>query len=97
MKLSEVMDTKKHFVGTCINEFDEDGDCIDNQLPWQHVSDLAIGEDHKKEITRDDFFQHCEVSDGIKKLLGQHPLEFLIIDGIYTIYDEETDVHYFFN
>lgn len=38
MRLFEL---RMNLLGTCVNSFDEDGDCIIPELPWSSVSDFA--------------------------------------------------------
>lgn len=97
MKINELIEQKKHCVGTCVNSFDEDGNCIVTELPWDDASAFAVADEESKEISKEEFFKEVELSPELLKRLSKHRVKFFVADGVYMIYDENTDIHYFFN
>ena len=95
MKINEILDHKKHFVGTCTNAFD-DGECIVDNLPWRNATDFAQAEENSHEISKEDFLKATVITDALAKKLVNHQLHFLVADDVYMIYDDNLDVHYFF-
>ena len=91
MKHNEII-SKKQLVGTCIDSFDETGDCINLHLPWSNTSDFAVAEENANHLDKNQFLSVIT----IPKKLSNHKLEYLNCDGIFTLYDAETDIHYFF-
>lgn len=49
MKLANVL--RKLMVGNCVNSFDDDGNCINPYLPWDHVNDFACAVEEGDNIT----------------------------------------------
>lgn len=89
-------ENKKHLVGTCVNSFDEDGECT-NSVPYRDVSDFAVHEEEAEEITREEFLSKCEVPEKLRKLLKKDTTEFMVdTKGVYMLYDSNKDIHYFF-
>jgi hypothetical protein len=88
-----ILHNKKVLVGTCVNSFDEDGDCIVDQLPWNTVSDFALDEEENfVEIDVHEFAENCEYC-----IPKQHFKFYKLNDGKYYIaYNRDTDVHYFY-
>ena len=95
MKHEEITNNKKHFAGTCVNSFDEEGNCITN-LPWLTVSDFAVDEENAEEINKEEFLKNVDISKELIKKLLKHKLKFMKADNVYMIYDDNTDIHYFF-
>jgi hypothetical protein len=81
--------------GTCVNAFDADGDCIIPDLPWSHVSDMALACEGAISITEGEF--PAEIPVEISCETRGHSVEYLVSpDGVYMLYDAEADIHYFF-
>jgi hypothetical protein len=99
MKINEiVLSNQKHFVGTCANSFDEDGECIVPLLPWSGVSSFAVDEENAITITKNEFSKITVIPDELKKRIFNHSLMYQKTDDslVYWIYDDDTDIHYFF-
>ena len=98
MLIVELTVKKYHFVGTCVNSFDEEGNCIVNQLPWSDVTEFAQDEeDHFKPITSEEFNENVDnVSSVYKPARGLRPLKFYSFKNVLVLYDTVSDVHYFF-
>jgi hypothetical protein len=82
-----------HFIGSCVDSFDDDGDCINDRLPLRDASHFAVELEEATPITREQFVDACYVA---------RPLEFddefmVICEGeIFVCYDTKNDVHYFY-
>ena len=97
MKINEIIHEKKYCIGTCVNSFDENGNLIGAELPWRDASSFAVAAENAKNISEKEFFKNVTISPEMMKKLSKHQLDYLIADGVYMIYDDNTDVHYFFN
>ena len=78
-------------VGNC-TEFDEDGDCMIDELPYADATQLAYADENAKEITRKEFLTAVgsEVST-------QKPYYLYDEDNdVYMIHDAASDIHYFY-
>jgi hypothetical protein len=87
------------FLGTCVNSFDEDGYCDIPGLPYSDTTEFAQAEEEAKKISSQEFLKAVgEVPKDLKAELSDN-LIFLhdIENDLYMIYDDNTDVHYFFN
>jgi hypothetical protein len=83
--------SKYHFVGTCVNSFDSDGDCL---IPYfNDTSDFAVQEEESKPITKEQFVKN--VDDFSMVPVNS---QFLITPNknVIMAYDPKLDVHYFF-
>lgn len=86
-----------HFVGTCVNSFDEDdGTCSFRN--YQDVSDFAQAEENAEIISQSDFESVVNVPPHIWNDLRGHKLIFMRDSDrdVNMIYDDSTDIHYFF-
>ena len=90
-----ILENKKYeFVGTCVNSFDEDGDCIVNQLPYSTASDFAGDEEEAEEISEKDF-KKIIITD--KMVPKSHKISYYKSEqDVVMAYDEDDDIHYFF-
>jgi hypothetical protein len=86
----------KHYIGSCVNSFDEDGDCIIDELPFSTVSDLAVAEENAKVINKNAFDETVTVPESIEHLTVGHEISYLVHDEVYMLYDLDSDIHYFF-
>jgi hypothetical protein len=89
--LSRLTETKAHYVGNCVDSFDEDGDCITPFLPWGTVSDFAVAEENAKQIDEKEFLEHVDKVHNIRAAKY-----YVTSDGVYMQYDPRKDVHYFY-
>jgi len=89
---------ESYYLGSCVDSFDEDGDCIIDDLPFSDVSDFACREQDALEITRGEFeIIIKEIPQDIKSKILGHNLTYFVYKGdIFVIYDSDEDVHYFF-
>ena len=92
------------YVGNCKNSFDKDTgesfiDCFTD------VSDFAVKEENGIEITQSDFEKFIEYLDMPREVRDEivppygmpHKLKYYFYENnIYVIYDQENDIHYFF-
>ena len=85
---------KKHLVGTCVNSFDEDGNCTINQLPYKDTTHFAQAEENATQINKDQFMQNVNVPDNLKNInaIYLHDKD----NDVYMLYNDQKDVHYFF-
>ena len=95
MLLSEVAGTKAHFVGSCVNSFDEDGDCIIHQLPWNDTTEFAQALEDQQQISKEQFVNSVETSSITNEVVTKAE-EFSLADNVFIAYDSDEDVHYFF-
>lgn len=86
--------SKLTYVGNCITSFDEDGDCINSELPFTDVSDFAYQLEKSKQLTPDMFFE--QVEDNTFDF--DCKLEFSVLEdmSVFIAYNDETDIHFFF-
>jgi len=87
---------KATFVGTCVNSFDEDGDCTLKQLPFNTVSDLGHADEEGTRLSKDVFLKTVIVPQDLSKLLTKKSTEFICYESVYMLYDSKADIHYFF-
>jgi hypothetical protein len=85
---------KKHFVGTCVNSFDEEGNCTIPQLPYTDTTQFAQAEENTTKITKDQFINNVNVPDNLKDInaIYLHDED----NDVFMLYDDQKDVHYFF-
>ena len=82
------MTTNMNYVGNCINSFDEDCECVVNDLPWNDATDFVQALEDSTETDPFEIPSHI----GIDKLSHYFHTE----DNIYIAYDDDADIHYFF-
>ena len=88
---------KKHFVGTCVNSFDGDGDCTVPGLPWSDVSAFAGADADATEIPPESFLSLVELPPKLWRKVSRHKLRYMTTDdGVLMLYDDDADVNYFF-
>lgn len=86
---------KLDFVGTCVNSFDDDGYCEINELPYSDVTDFAVAEEEAIEISKNEFTASSNITKELAAELS-NDLIFLKADSVVMVYDNATDIHYFF-
>lgn len=84
---------KYHFIGTCVNSFDNDGESLIPQ--FTDTSDFAYQEENSKKISKETFIKNVSNFSMIPK---NKEVIFMITQNksIIMAYDPVTDVHYFF-
>jgi len=84
---------KYNFVGTCVNSFDEDGECLISY--FADTSDFAYQEENSKKISKETFIKNVSDSSMIPK---NKEVIFMITPNknVIMAYDPLSDVHYFF-
>ena len=86
------------YVGNCINCFDEDGNCIIAELPFDTVSDLACSLEESSEMSESEFLQNvsyeCVINLGLQ--LGRSFEFYRTDDNVLVMYSNDDDIHYFF-
>ena len=83
-------------MGSCVNSFDEDGDCVVNDLPWSTVSDLGYADENAVDVGEHAFSTKVEIPSGIMGATAGHDIHYLEHEDVYMLYDSDDDIHYFF-
>lgn len=96
MKAAQILLEAK-YMGNCTNIFDEEGDCLFPEL-YTDVSDFAVHEENAKKITAKEFYKQIMSIDQDLEDTISHNRTYLhdIENNVYIIYDNDTDIHYFF-
>ena len=87
-----------YYVGNCINCFDEDGDCICDELPFSTVSDFAVANEDTISLSEEAFYKLAYTDDfsfGDKDDECEY-FRFFDYPDVIVAYNKDTDVHYFF-
>ncbi len=89
---------KYHFVGTCVNSFDSDGECVVPQLTYRDTSHFAVAEENAKAVSKTDFETYCVVPESLNRIKNNKTTKFLHDEDydVIMMYDAQKDVHYFF-
>lgn len=88
---------KAEYVGNCRDSFDLDtGDSLINC--FYDVSDFAVQEENGKEITKEIFDSIVTMLSDVKQDTKNHQLKYFVYEdrNVYVLYDQDTDIHYFF-
>ena len=93
MLLNEIVDVRAHYVGNCVNSFDEDGECDVRELPWNDTTEFAQAIEETTPLTKEQFMQQVSVPNEIN-IEGMQLAK--TEDGVYVAYDDNQDIHYFF-
>jgi hypothetical protein len=83
----------KHLIGNCVNSFDEDGDCVIDQLPFCTTSDFACALEEAIIITNPDLMEQLDCP--FYNEMGKN-VEYMLYDGLVILYDVDQDIHHFF-
>lgn len=83
-------------VGTCTLAFDDDGSCTVPELPWATLKDFEIADEQAEKIPVEEFYAHVPPDPFVESELDGHEVEYLFVDGVFMVYDETTNRHYFF-
>lgn len=96
MKVKELL--KEQYLGSCVNSFDKDGECLIDELPYTDATEFAQAEEQAVEIDEREFKHNFTVPIGIQQRLSAHEVKYLYDQrhDVYMIYDLDDDVHYFF-
>ena len=91
-KIFENMD-KFHFVGTCVNSFDDDGDSL---IPYfSDATDFAQKEEESTQISKHTFIN--SVSDySMLPTNSEYEFSQTLSGDLLMAYNIKDDVHYFF-
>ena len=87
-----------HYVGNCVNSFDENGDNCTRGLPYRDSSHFASAEEDAEQESKEDFLKHVSVHPELHKILNSKHTTFLHDkdNDVHMMYDEKKDVHHFF-
>ena len=85
-----------HCVGTCVTSFNDDGKCIVSDLPWNDLKDFELAEEMAEHLSRQEFYSYVPFDPHVEDEIEFHAVEYLTTDGIFLIYDINTNRHYFF-
>ena len=77
-----------NYFGNCVNSFDDSCNCIIDSLPWRDATDFAQALDNAEVVKPFEYPSWVAIP---------HPFEYYQVDGVYIVYDDEDDVHYFFS
>ena len=83
-------------VGTCVTAFDDEGRCIVPDLPWATVTDFGIADSMAEHLSKSEFYTYVPLDPHVEAEIEGHTVEYLETDGVYMIYDIDTNRHYFF-
>lgn len=99
MKIFEVANKFANFLGTCVNSFDEDGDCTIPQLGYRDTSHFAYHEENADEISHEEFGKNAGIipPDLNKEISVNRYFLHDPDNDVYMIYDQDDDIHYFFS
>jgi len=90
---------KAGHVGTCVNSFDQHGECtISRHLPYRDSSHFANAIEDSTKVSKEHFLKHATVSKEHTPLLHKKSTEFYHDKehGVHVMYDTKNDVHHFF-
>lgn len=95
-RLFESSEKLAKYQGNCINSFDEDGYCIIPNL-YSDTSDFAYNEENADVIDKREFEKHVIIPSDLNKQIGaDRTYLYDAKNNIYMLYDENSDIHYFF-
>jgi len=93
----KIIKISTEYIGNCKNSFDPNtGDSLINC--FCDVSDFAVQEENGKEITEKVFNSIVTIPPDIKLDAKNHQLRYFVYEdrNIYVLYDQNDDIHYFF-
>jgi hypothetical protein len=100
MKIQQLFESepqKKHFVGTCVNSFDSDGECVVPELGWANTSDFAVADESASKISREEFGNRVIIPPHLQDLIkSPHMLYLEASNSVLMAHDTDSDIHYFF-
>lgn len=85
--------SKLSYISNCVDSFDEDGECVIPQLPFNNTSDFAVCLAEAEQITNEAWAAVAPVDFDYIEINLTH---FYKSDELYLAYDEHDDIHYFF-
>jgi len=94
LKINEIK--KYHYIGNCVNSFDENGYCT---FPnFSDATEFAQAEEDAKEISQEQFNRAVEIPNSILNKIVDHQIIYLYAEpeDVYMAYDADDDIHYFF-
>lgn len=81
-----------YYTGTCMDSFDEDGNCTNGFLPWITVDDFNVDKLEALPVSRDEFLILTYVDNDI--IEGDSL--FFKMGCVMVSYNSDTDIHSFF-
>ena len=89
--------SKRGLIGTCVDSFDEEGDCVVS-LPYATVTDFAAGDERAEHMSEKNFRRKVIIHQALEEEIFGHVIQYLWDRNKdqYMLYDADTDVHYFF-
>jgi hypothetical protein len=96
MKTTVIIAEDYRCVGSCAIVFNEQGKCVEPELPWVTVKDFELADEQAEHLTADEFYSVVKPDTFVEGELDGHMVEYLMADGVYVIYDADTNRHYFF-
>ncbi len=83
-------------VGTSVTSFDENGKCVNSDLPWVDIQGFQDANSIADRLSRREFYCFVRPDIHVEDEVEGHVADYLESDGVYMIYDADTDRHYFF-
>ncbi len=85
------------YLGSCVDSFDDAGDCLLPELGWRDVSEFAYEEASAQILLGNCQPVLADVPSGLAERTHGHETVWLETEGgIQMLYDADADVHYFF-
>lgn len=91
-----IADSHYRCVGTSVTCFDDSGLCLEPELPWVCFRDFVIADQIAEPLNEISFYGNVPADPFIEAEIEGHYCDYFQVDGVYMIYDAETDVYYFF-
>ena len=85
-----------HCIGSSKFLFDDYGICVSDELPWRSMYDFRLAFEQVEMLSELEFYNNVPVDPFIEQEIDGHYVEFMTADGVYMIFDQDTDVFYFF-
>ena len=98
-KTKGLLESKAGHVGTCVNSFDQHGDCtIGKHLPYRDASHFANAVEDATKVSKEHFTKYTTVPKEHTTLLHQKGTEFYHDKehNVHIMYDTKRDVHHFY-
>lgn len=104
----KINNLKYVYAGNCVNSFDDDGQCINDSIVFEDVTEFAQAdeEENREYISKDQFLNVIDVNEpATKNILNKlfadihmtHFKFFIYSDQkILVLYDDNADIHHFF-
>lgn len=96
MKTTVIIAEDYRCVGSCAIVFNDDGKCVEPELPWATVKDFEIADEQAEHISLEEFYRFVQPDPFVEGECDGHECEYLTVDGVFMIYDAQTNRHWFF-